>query len=500
MDFFVLSPPEATGLYLGLAIQALIRTSSLVGYLPYLLILVGGLLLCGRIVARDGAGVSLWLSMAGYVSLSLLLLILFWPEATPFGTLTSPLAPEQIASYTATQDAAATIRTAADTGEVDTQTVLETPGFRLFLRAGTDLALALARTINQQAHRPLGFIVSTSWLLGMEMTANVTRALTDWVEGCWKPSMAADQEFQDAVTSRDLMPWDNTPVAQALATREMVPGSMTGRGYFQDTSPLGTLFLANPTSPAAVRCDVYLSAVEMEVQRWLFTTPSPAGTPLSQVFDEDLGMNATQQARFLVYREALRAMGRPSPAPSLIGAYGALTAAQVGAGAVSGLAQGLRRGGAGNWLGGLFGGAHAAGDQFSSLLATFTWWVGAAMWLVYWAPFVIGIALQAVVGFFPLVLCYSLVAGQQFRSLVVYFLALLWLLFTPVWFALIDLAARAATTQAPQSTDALLSLLNWAPGQTYSIVVTVLGIFLVPPLGAGVFFVSGRYLTGILGR
>jgi hypothetical protein len=232
---------------------------------------------------------------------------------------------------------------------------------------------------------------------------------------------------------------------------------------------------------------VYLSAVELEVQRWLFATTSPAGTPLSQVFQEDLGLDPTAQGQFLLYREMLRAMGSPAPAPSLMGAYAALSATQATAGAVSGLVNPR-----GPVLGALLGAGGAAVNQFERAVQWLLWWVGVAAWLVFWAPFILGIVLLVLVGFFPFVFLWALVPGTQFRPLAVYFLALLWACSSPLWFALTDLAARAAASQAPQTQDALLQALNWAPAQAYSVIVTVLGILLTPVLMGSLFFVSFR--------
>lgn len=490
MDYYVLSLPEATGLYLGLALQAMIRRSTLASWVPYLLITVGSLSVYTQTLLHTGgkAGVAL-ARMVVYIAVCFGLCTLFWPEVSRFSPVNARrLSAMQVASYAASQDDQATIVTAADTGDTPEAEVLESPGFRLLLKMMVDTPLALARTVNQETHRPLRLIVSMSWLLGLEMTATVTRALADWIEGCYKPSLMHDQEFHDAITARDLMPWGDTPVARALATRETVPGSSTGTGYLQDHSPLGTMFLSNPGGSSAVRCDVYLQAVEMEVQRWLFTERSPAGTPLSQIFEEDLGVSVPWQARFLLYREMLRAMGRPAPAPSLAGAYGVMAGAHAGLGALGGALSSPSKG----WLGGLLGGGTALINQFERALATFTWLLGVALWFVYWSPFMFGTALQVLVGLFPVVVCYGLAPQSQVRPFVSYFLALLYVCCSPLWFALVDLAARAAASQAPQSEDALISLLNWVPVQTYSVVVTVLALGIVFAVGAGVLFLSVR--------
>lgn len=498
MAYYVLSLPEASGLYLGLALQAMIRGSSLAHYVPYLLITVGVLrLLSAQQLRPTPALAPLLLSVGTYVAISFSICVLFWPESMPVFGRGSPLAASQVGSAAASHDGAATVVTAADTGAMPLEGTMETPGFRLILGAITDTPLAFARALNPASLRPFSPIVSQAWLLGLDLTADVNRALADWVEGCWKPSMAQDLEFQQAITSQDLLPWGTTPVAQALASRETVPGSMTGGGYFRTPSPLGLTFLDTPGSPKTVRCDVYLAAVEFDVQRWLCASKSPAGVPLCQIFEEDLHRSVEEQARFLVYREALKALGRPAPAPSLAGAYAGLSAAQTGAGALGGIlgSVGQTRGGL---LGSLFGGAGAAVNQFERTVQTLLLAVGFAMWFVYWSPFIFGTALQVLIGLFPVVICYALIPGHQFKPLVVYFLALLYVCCSPLWFALVELAARTAMALAPQAKDALLSTLNWAPGQIYGAVATVTGLVIVFALGAGILFLSARGMIGAL--
>jgi hypothetical protein len=439
---------------------------------------------------REGEAPQVGRAVGLYLGTSLLLCILFWPEATRFGRVSS-VSADQIASYAASQDPAATIVTAAEAGQGNAAPVAETPGFRLILGALTDIPLSLARRLNQQTHRPFSPIVSMSWFLGLDMTTDITRSLADWVEACWKPSMLQDQEFQDAITARDLLPWGDTPVARALATREAVPGAMTGGGYFRTPSPLGLSFLSNPGSGSAVRCNIYLRNVQMDVESWLFQEPSPAGIPLSQIFHEDLGLTVAEQAQFLIYREALRALGRPSPAPSLGGAYATLSAAHAATGALG--ATGTKRGGL---LGALIGGGQAALNQFDGILQSLLWAVGLAMWFIYWSPFIYGYAWIVLVGLGPVsALAYMLIPYRPFQPLIIYFSGLFYLACSPLWFAIIDLMARAAAMLAPQTQDAILSTLNWAPAQSYSVVVTVIGLAVVQPLGAAIIFLSGRALV-----
>src|ERR1051325_4302856 len=111
MDYFVLSLPEASSLYLGLAIQTLLRQSSL-RHLVWILVLGGMAVLVWRHAGRPHA----LRPAIAYLATSLVLCILFWPNITPFTSLTArPLAASQVASFSASQDDGASVITAADT-------------------------------------------------------------------------------------------------------------------------------------------------------------------------------------------------------------------------------------------------------------------------------------------------------------------------------------------------------------------------------------------------
>lgn len=495
----MLSLPEATGLYMGLALQHLLRVSGGFGrWAPVLLVLLGSMrLLAGRV---RGPGMRNPLTQTGiYLGVSSLILLLFWPEASRFGVASHLLDASQVASYAAAQDPQAIIITAADTGDTRADVVLETPGFRLILHALTEWPLAIARTLNQRTHQTFSPMIGVSWLLGLEMTTNVSRALTDWIEACWKPSLAQDAEFHQAIRAQDLVPWGETPVARALATREAVPGAMTGTGYLRDTGPLGTMFLANPGSGTTVRCDIYLNAMQLEVGRWLQTERSPNGTPLAQVFADDVGHDVEWQARFLIYREALKALGRPAPAPSLMGTYALLSGARAAAGAGAG-ALGSVGSRVGGWLGALVGSGQAVLTQFEGALHTALFAIGTAVWFVYWYPLLVGIVLHQLVGLFPLIVCWALLPESQLKPLVYYFLALAFVCCAPLWMALVDLFARWGASLAPATSDPILSLFTWVPMHVYGAVATVIGLVVVHVLGAALFFGASRLVTRALGR
>ena len=47
-----------------------------------------------------------------------------------------------------------------------------------------------------------------------------------------------------------------------------------------------------------MRCDIYLDAVEFRTQAWLFELRSPKGTPLTEVFQQELGLDSVSRRAF----------------------------------------------------------------------------------------------------------------------------------------------------------------------------------------------------------
>ena len=178
----------------------------------------------------------------GYLGTSLVLLILFWPEAVPFGRVVGDHRPAQVASYAAQQDPEAEVITAEDTGQVPEtlrSPTLLAPGFRLLLRAITETPLALARTINSQAHRTFASLLPMQWLLGVGPDHG--RDQRAWRTGCiivTCRSRPATMEGQEGRTIEELLPW-GTPRCgagwprarwcQARRPASVAPGAQPGQ-------------------------------------------------------------------------------------------------------------------------------------------------------------------------------------------------------------------------------------------------------------------------------
>ncbi len=477
MEFLTLSLPEAVYLYTGLALQLLLRQSSL-RWLPGVIVVCYTVALCTR-VPRGRAH---WADVPVYVFCCLVICILFWPEATIFGRRQGRIThPDQVASYAAQQDQGASVVTAQDTQQVPQWAnipVLLPDGLRLTLRPITELPLALARAINSQAHRTFATIMPMHWLLGLELTTEVTTAISDWVHNCYVPALTVLQARQQGRTVEELLPWENSVLRQELSTRQVVPGAQTGITWIGPPRGLSVL-------PQQVRCDTYLDAVEFRTQAWLFELKSPAGAPLSDVFAQELGLDALQQARFVLYREMLKAAGPLVPAPSLTGQYAALRAA----GALGDLVGGLKP--SGSALSALTG---AAAGEFQRAIDGLSWLVGMAVFLTWWGPYILGVVQMLMLALFPFVVLWALIPQNHLQPLVLYFVGLLFAFFWPLWWALVDEAAKLAATQAPSGGSLIIGTLT---GAMWSTMVTAIGILLVPVITGVVLFLSFRSLGGM---
>lgn len=491
MDFLVLSLPEAAYLYTGLAIQALAR--GLLKGVPATVVLLWTLLLVWRASQQRLP----WRGVLGYVATCLVLLILFWPEALIFGRVVGQATdPTRVGSYAAQQDPDAEVLTAGDTEHVPEtlrEPTLLAPGYRLLLRAITETPLALARLVNSRAHRTFASLLPMQWLLGVELTTDVTNAVGDWVHSCYLPAFTALMQRSEGRTVEELLPWDSSPLRTELGRREVTPGAQTGIQW-----------LRGPTPGNTVRCDVYLDAVEFRTQAWLFELKSPKGTPLTEVFQQELGLAAQQQARFLVYREMLRAAGPAVPAPSLTAQYGILRGLGLLAGATGSGAGDAARAGSlfrrglptsalGFGTGAAQGAIRAATGEVQRALDGLSWLVGLAVFLTWWGPYVIGLVNLVLIGLFPFVMVWALVPSSQFQPLAHYFTALLFTSSMPLWWALVDVAARLAASQAPQAeTEGLQMISRALTGAAWSTMVTALGILLIPVVVGSLLFLAFR--------
>jgi hypothetical protein len=478
MEFVTQSLPEAAYLYTGLALQALTRGA--LRHLPAAIVILNTMIL----ITRSGlAGdTRLFARALGYFCTSAFILVLFWPEAVGRFGRGVALDATQVGSYAALQDPGARVLTAQDTGLVPSPlqgSAVLPPGLQLLLRAFTETPLALARVFNTEAHRPFAAVVPMQWLLTYPLAGEAEAAVRDFVHGCFLPAKTRllQTHTGGTLTFQDLLPWGGTPLEAELALFEVTPGAQTGL--------MGLFAALGFGSGTPVRCHDYFQRVDQEVQAWIANHRTERGTPLSQVFQDELGLSLPEQARFLIYREMLRAAGPEIPAPSLTGQYflirGAQAAVDIGVGLFAG--QGVKSV--------LLSGTK---NELQRVLKALEALLGPAVFLTWWGPYIMGLINLVVLGMFPIVLLWSLFPRAQFQPLATYFAVLFFTTSTPLWWALVDVAARLAKGAPPEF---------WAaPGQyaerlSASFVVMVVGILFVPVVLGTLIVGSWRAIGGL---
>ena len=490
MEFFALSLPEAAFFYTGLAAQALTRSA--LSVLPRVIVAVQIVRLFGRLPGRWERG-HLW-QIALYMIVSIGLMIVFWPETVIFSSGRTTVAPEDVRSFAAVQDAAPDAATsAADTGLVPsslTSPVLLPQGTGLILRVLTETPLALARLVNGQAHRPFASLVPMQWLWTEKLSAEARAAVRDFVSNCYLPAktrLLAEASASAPLTFQALLPWDDSPLMGTLAQIQVTPGSQGGLPGLVRKA-LGELGVLEQ-----IDCAVYATLVEQNIITWLNAQQTARGTPLATVFADELQMSPETAARFLLYREMLRAAGPEVAAPSLTGTYvllrGAGVLGQIATGSAAGAVQrGLQGaealGPAGAKAGALFGAAEGAAtglgrglsNELQRIIDGVSELLRPALFLIWWGPYVFGMINLVLLMLFPIVLLWALTPGQQFRPLLTYFALLFVTSSTPLWWALVDSAARLAGNLGESF---FVAPGQWLQDVVAQLVVTALGMVAV---------------------
>jgi hypothetical protein len=486
-DFLGFSLVDAAFLYNGLALQSFLRQLLpwWVGFLVHLALL--------RTFARAITDKRELVQGACYYVLALFMMLVFWPEAVlPFRSISTTVTASQVASYVASQDPDATVVTAEDTHMVPDllqDPALVTPGLSRILKAQQAIIMHIATRIHRKIDRPFATLLPMQWLWGVDLTGQTTTAIQDWVHSCYLPVATWMMQHGLGETGNDFVPFDGSLMADELARRAVVPGANTG-----------ITWMRAPSSGETVFCDRYYQAVEFTTQGWLADLQAPSGRPLAQVLEDELHLSPQWQARLILYREMLKAVGPHVPAPSLLGQYLGLRTVSGATGAVSG------GGGTGLWgmlrsatswgavaIGAAAGVAQGVGKELQQMIDRLSTLVGVALFLTWWVPYILGIGQMMLIAFLPLVLLLAL-AKRQFELLLWFFVGLFFLQSAPIWWALVDVAAqlaRANITPSGESNNLFTLMAQWGHGMFYSMMVTTLGILAVPFFFAAMVF--GRF-------
>ena len=466
---------EAAYLYSGLEVQETLRTSSLRQLPQVIMVCCTIWLVYRRVTSPRPQPIT---GIVAYVISCGLILVLFWPEAAPrFLTVRTLVPSGGVTSYIAVQNGMTNVD-ARSSGLVPRQLLSGTAGTQvpqaldLILRAVTEMPLLLGDAIYPGLNRPFSRVgVLSEFVDHIETNppASLRTRMPNFVEECYTPALEQLLKNKPEPTFEERMPWSSDVSGHLADIR--IQGR---RGVADD---FGTAPTATPTT-----CQAFYRDMENETLQYLQGQATAQGSNKARVVRDNLGITGREQARMFVAREMERQMETVHGPQRLVNAKRGL---DVTSGLLSALSQFD-----------LTAPFKSVGSQLEKHLDRMARFLGVGSFLVYWGPYLVGIAMFVVLAFFPVVLLWSLFPGQHFKPLVNYFLLLIFVCSTPLWWALVDGAAEVAYANHPP-VGWFAAPVGWGVAYTSYMVVTVVGIIMVPLLQATLLFGTWRAIGGI---
>ena len=484
VQYRTLTLVESAFLYSGLAMQSVLRGSSM-RQLPQIIIACGVVwLLYRRMTTAQPQPLA---GVVAYVISCSVILVLFWPEAAPkfFTPLTTRVFPGAVTSYVAERNFMTV--DSAETSRLVPASLLTAGGapvprfFDLLLRVATTVPLTLGESIDSAGlARPFERIPALHDLMVQEVPADLTAMMPEFVRKCYGPASiwAADNP---GLTFEKLVPWGSIMSVQ-LAKQHI----STEAGSALSLKKWAQLVLPGLFTAATTDCKSFYDGMETRVTNFLAGSPTQQGSNKQVQYQDALGLTAQSQARFFVQRELEKAMGSGAEIYTperLVSLRRTVDAASFAAGAVGNFDITA-------WGKSTVGELQKQLDRVSRVL-------GVGAFIVNWAPYIVGFAMFTALTFFPFVLLWSLFPGQHFKPLVNYFLILVFLCSTPLWWAMVNVGADLAHQHYATGTAWFASLPGFAEAELAYVVVTVIGVVMVPVIQSILLFGTWRAIGGI---
>ena len=479
VQYRTLSLAEAAYLYSGVAMQAILRASSL-RHLPQVIMICCTIWLVYRRVTVSHP--QPLMSVVAYLLSCGIILVLFWPEAAPrfFGVTLTRVFPGAVTSYVAEKNTMG-VDDAGASGLVPAslQTAGGAPVPRLtdlLIKVATSVPLTLGESIDSAGTaRPFERIPVMRELMEQEIPPHLSAGVPDFVRRCYQP--ASVQAAQDPdLTFDDVVPW-STLMSTVLGRMTI----STEVGFFQK---IKNFFTGTP--PPTVTCSGFYQALETGVQNFLAGESTQQGSSKQQVYQTALGMTAQSQARFFMQREIEKELGDGAAINmprQIVHLRRSVDAASFAAGVL------------GNFDATAWG--KSTTGEMQKLYERMSRYLGLGSFLVNWAAYIVGIAMFAIVGLFPVVLLWSLFPGQHFKPIVNYFLLLIFVCSTPLWWAMINVVGELVFEHYKPTGMWALVIPGWGAAAVAEVVVTIIGIIVVPIVQATLLFGSWRAIGGI---
>ena len=479
VEYQTLTLVESAYLYSGLAMQSILRLSSL-RQLPQIIIACGVVwLVYKRMTTAQPQPLA---GVVAYVISCSVILVLFWPEAAPkfFTPLTTRVFPGAVTSYVAQRNFMTV--DSAETSRLVPASLVTAGGapvprfFDLLLRVATSVPLRLGREIDPNGlERPFQRIPALDELMNQDVPDSLTGLMPDFANLCYKPGLLRAGK-NPGLTLEDLVPW-SVDMGTILSGINV----STQSGLLANIQQyLPSLFGGTPVT----NCKALYDGMQADVSNFLGGEATQQSSTKQQQYQTVLQMTASQQAQFFVHRELQKHLTPAVNDPNRVVNYRrAVDVASFATGAVGGFD--------------LTALGKSTAGQVEKQLDRISRFLGMASFLVHWAPYIVGFGIFATLSFFPIVLIWSLFPGQHFKPIVNYFLLLVFMCSTPLWWAMVNVGANLAHNNFSPGVAWFAAIPGWGAANQAYVIVSVVGIVMVPIIQSILLFGTWRAIGGI---
>ena len=317
-------------------------------------------------------------------------------------------------------------------------------------------------------------------MMEQDVPADLTAMMPEFARRCYEPA-SVWAASDGALTFEKVVPWGTVMSAQ-LAKHSIA----TESGGVLSLKQWAQGFLPGLFSAPQTDCKRFYEAMETRVSNFLRGEATQQGSNMQQQYLDVLDLTAQSQARFYVMRELEKEIGRGAE----VYAPNRVTNLRRAVDAVSFLT-----GAVGNFD--LTAWGKSTAGEVQKLIDRLSGFLGVASFLVQWAPYIVGFAMFALLAFFPVVLLWSLFPGQHFKPLVNYFLLLVFVCSTPLWWSMVNVGSHLVFQSYAPGGDWFTAVPGWARAQVAGVVITIVGIVTVPVIQAVLLFGTWRAIGGI---
>ena len=315
------------------------------------------------------------------------------------------------------------------------------PAFHLILSAAVDIPLQTAVALNKNAARPFQDSFSFQGLYGLELPAHMSQFMAIEFMNCYHQALwnLVVYDMVPASDPEDLhwksfLPWED-PMKSMIGGSGGYPMLWTDSENKAFKDQIATRWSAHIVNDNVTCWSVH--EILRAYLRLFLEKPADCGGVTCQFYEvvyTGTRLTLEEQINFLFYR----ALERDAPPAVESETLRNLAKAGLAVGAASVAVNAAENVVKGGFWGGFTGLAASLLSAAKPLLDQVIQFIRPALVVLFFMPHITGMISAVTIGFFPIVITWSLFPGQHFKPLINYFMVLLFSQSAPIWYAIGD--------------------------------------------------------------